>query len=197
MGERKRISRVIVSIVVVLGIVIGFSIAACGTRSTASSKESPQKSQSRIMLGEASLAHVYHSLSEMKKSSTIIVLGTVSAQSVVVGLHGVPDTLSTIQVERVLMNALANPKTILVRQTGGVAPNGTQWVLQDFPLLQISSRYILFLTTGQNPGEFYPVGAPQGVFVVGSNNQVNSLTREGLSVTNAPFNTFLQEVESA
>lgn len=201
MRDMKRITLVIVSMTILLGIVAVVGIIVFGTalHPAASNTSTLETSYSspRIMLGDSSLTHVYQSLGELKKSSTLVVLGTVTAQSTAVGNHGVVSTISTFQIERALMSKSTTPTTVLVRQTGGVAPDGTQWVLKDFPLLQLNTRYILFLTPSQYSGVFYPVGAPQGVFVAGSSNLVSSLTTKGLSVRNVPFNTFLQEVESA
>ncbi len=76
-------------------------------------------------------------------------------------------------------------------------PDGKQMEVEGFPLLHISSRYILFLTPSPIATQMYPVGAYQGVFSVDTNNQVNSINEQGLPIKDVPLNTFVQEVLSA
>ncbi|HCI79270.1 MAG TPA: hypothetical protein DHW02_06245, partial [Ktedonobacter sp.] len=120
--------------------------------------------------------------------------GTVNTQAVSTADHGTVYTISTIRVEHAFMSKSVAPQTVLVRQQGGVAPDGTQWIVDDFPLLKIGSRYILYLTPSPYGAEFYPVGAPQGVFVVNANTSVSSFTPVGVQVKDVPLNTFAQEI---
>ena len=75
-----------------------------------------------------------------------------------------------------------------------------QWIVEDFPVLSSGNRYILFLTASPIAGEFYPVGAPQGVFTVSAGNQVNSYVTgplEGIPVHDVPLDQVIQAVQSA
>jgi len=91
-------------------------------------------------------------------------------------------------------------QTVVVKQIGGRTSDGTQWVMDGFPLLKIGTRYVLFLTPSLTPNVFYTVGAPQGVFVTNANGEVDSLTepniQTGVSVQHVALATFIQNVQA-
>ena len=193
-GTKKRSFMLVITMNIIFGVVAIAGVVACQATPETTNKVSSSNT-SRVVKINASLAHTYTSLKELKRDSILIVQGTVSRQTTSIGNHGIPWTTSTLSVERTLVGKL--PQAVLVRQTGGVTSDGTRWEVEDFPLLQIGSHYILFLTASPIPTELYPVGAPQGVFVVDKNNNVSSLNEEGLPVESIPLNTFVQEVLSA
>lgn len=192
-GIKKQSFIVVISLAITLGIVVAVSFLATRTTFVTTRKGSSQNT-SHIVIGDASIAHTYMSLNELKSASTLIVMGTVVGQKSSVGNHGIVYTVSTLRVERILLGKPTTSSTVQVRQQGGIAPDGTRWIVEDFPLLNIGSRYILYLTPSPYAVEFYPVGAPQGVFVVNTNSSVSSLTAVGLSVKDVPLSTFIQEV---
>ena len=150
---------------------------------------------------DATFAHNYTSLGEMKGASTLIVLGTVTGQTMVIGSHGVPSTLSTLVIERTLKHTSATVQTVVIKQLGGVTPDGSRWIVENFPSLTIGTRYVLFLTPSLNPGVFYPVGAPEGIYPVSTGGAVNSFTTEaahmGIAIQNVALDLFLQHVQAA
>jgi hypothetical protein len=191
---KKHHFMVIIILVIALG-VIGV-IGTSAFQEAQSANQASGKTQHIVTL-DGSLAHTYKSLGELKGDSTLIVVGTVSNQQTAVGNHGIPYTNSTFLIERTVMSKSSPSQTILVRQMGGVTSDGTQWVVEGFPLLQTGSRYVLFLTPALSPGEFYTVGAPQGVFTVSAGDTVSSFTNIGVSVKDLPTDTFIQQIQSA
>ncbi|HZU70892.1 MAG TPA: hypothetical protein VFA09_26690 [Ktedonobacteraceae bacterium] len=177
-----------------LAIVMIAGIAACQQSPGMTSKKT-SSSTSHIVMVDASLAHIYRSLKELKGDSTLIVLGTVNSQSTSIGNHGIPYTTSVLNIERTLLGKLT--KKVLVRQIGGIMSDGASMEVEGFPLLHIGSRYFLFLTPSPITAQMYPVGAYQGVFVVDTNNQVSSINGQGLPIKDVPLNTFVQEVLSS
>lgn len=151
--------------------------------------------------GDGSLAFEYNSFGELKGGSTLIVSGSVRTQRNILGNQGVPSTLSQVEVQQVLWSKDRVPQTLEVRQMGGVGADGTQWVEDEFPLLASGHQYILFLTPALSAGEFYPVGAYQGVFVMNPDGTVDSVTRGpqrvGVQVHGMPLAQFVSSVQAA
>ncbi len=184
------------SIVILAGVAVIAGIVALRPTPVVRSSV-PANTPSHVVKINLTLAHTYTSLKELKKDSTLIVLGNVQAQQTFIGAHGVPYTISTFNVERTVMSKSTPSQTVRVRQAGGVTPDGTRWYSEDFPLLQISVRYILFLTPSLDPAVLYPVGAPQGVFTVSASNTVSSFSEVGVLVKGVPLDTFVKEIQSA
>jgi hypothetical protein len=185
----------------VLALIIGAFTTACGL--SAQQPAASKATAPSVMIGEGSLARVYKSLGELKGASTLIVVGTVTKQRVVMDDPPSPNTLSTFAVARTVWSKGAQPQTIDVRQMGGTAPDGTRWISRDFPALQIGGHYLLFLTPGQNTGQYYPVGAFQGVFAIDVHQSVNPYTADaahlgvGASISDVPLDQFVQSIQLA
>jgi hypothetical protein len=191
------------SIAIVPGGVIMLSILFLVFVSIASAQQPARSSRSdpKVVKIDAVFDRSYTSLGELKGASTLIVLGTVTEQKVSLDSHGVPSTLSTLIIEHTLKGASSVGQAVEIKQPGGVIQDGTQWAMENFPLLKIGTRYFMFLTSSPLPGVFYPVGAPQGVYVVNANRAVNSLTTEvaqmGVAVQNVPLDQFTRQVKAA
>ncbi len=196
LNVKKRSFIVIMSILILVGVVVIAGIVALRPTPVVRSNV-PANTPSHVVKIDITLAHTYTSLKELKKDSTLIVLGNVQTQQTFIGAHGVPYTISTFNVERTVMSKSTPSQTVHVRQAGGVTPDGTKWYSEEFPLLQIGSRYILFLTPSPDPAVLYPVGAPQGVFTVSASNAVNSFSEVGVLVNNVAFDTFVKDIQSA
>ncbi len=156
----------------------------------------------RIMKMDFSLAKSFPSWSALKGAASLIVLGTAGAQHITGGSPtSAPWTTTTIHVERVVQGAGASTQTVLVRQLGGVGPDGTLWNSDDFPLLTKDGHYLLFLTPSPSPAEFYPVGAPQGIFTVSAAGRVSAYNavaaQVGVAVQDAPLEQIMQAVVAA
>lgn len=191
------------SIAIVLGGVIVLSILFMifVTMASAQQPTGSSKSEPKVVKIDGVFDRSYTSLGELKGASTSVLIGTVTAQKVSLDSHGVPSTLSTLAIEQTLKGASAVGQTVEIKQFGGVTQDGTQWVMENFPLLKTGTRYFVFLTPSPLPGVFYPVGAPQGVYVVNASREVNSLTPEvaqmGVAVQNVPLDQFTQQVQAA
>jgi hypothetical protein len=76
-----------------------------------------------------------------------------------------------------------------------------QEVVSQFPSLQSGERYLLFLTPSPFPGEFYPVGAFQGVFTVSADGLVNNVSQAasatGVSVHDVPLDQVQESIRTA
>ena len=194
---KKSKLRVVSGTILVIGIVVLASIVFHIQTSTNLS----QTTTPRVMRIQASLAHNFTSLGELKGASTLIVVGTMITQKTEIGNHGTPWTLSTLSIERTLMGKSAVGQTVVVKQMGGRTSDGTQWIMDGFPLLKIGTRYVLFLTPSLTLNVFYTVGAPQGVFLTNTNGEVDSLAGPniptGVAVQHVALATFIQNVQSA
>ncbi len=156
-----------------------------------------------VMLLHMHLAREYPSWGHLKGASALIVLGAASAQhtETPTGVGDIPWTTTTVQVERSLSAAAAAPQTVLIRQAGGVDTNGVPSKSVDFPLLTSGDRYLLFLTPSPIAGQYYTVGAPQGVFRIDPDGLANSFTDEaaqiGVSVHGLPLDRLISAVQAA
>lgn len=149
-----------------------------------------------------SFANSFTSWGELKGASTLIVLGTAGTHHASGGsATEAPWTTTPVHVERLLKGDSGGTKTVLIRQLGGVGPDGSLWSSTDFPLLTPGQRYLLFLTPSLLQDQYYPVGAPQGVFSVTLDGRVNSysavVARVGVSVQDAAVEPLIQEVRMA
>lgn len=163
----------------VIGLILGASalstLIGAGVLSGLQPPSSPHQAVVHHIHG--SLAHNFGSLAELKGGATLVVLGTVVSQQNEVDAYGVPSTLSMFQVQQTLFGAQLEGTSLVVRQLGGVGADGAKWRDDEFPPLTSGARYVLFLTPALSQGEYYTVGAYQGVFAVDSNGDVTSFTK--------------------
>lgn len=170
---------------------------------TTSSKHPTTASSHRIVYGSAQLARNYSSLGQLKGASTLIVLGKVTQQQTRIGSDNFPTTTSEIHVEKVLWSKGEHPQIVKVRQDGGTTADGTEWIMEDFPLFKVGERYLLFLTPSPYAGELYPTGAFEGAFKVDAQNKVNSYAPDeaakgvGVNVHDLPLAMFENNVNQA
>ena len=171
-----------------------------GARQAAVARPAAVTGQMRMGM-HLSIAKPFPSWGALKGAATFIVLGTAGAQQSTVDQHGQPWTTTTVQVERSLAAKGTADATVRVRQLGGVTPNGTLAQSEDFPLLTVGGRYLLFLTPSPLSGEYYPVGAPQGVFAVTADGHVNSFSavaaQIGVPVSGATLDQIIQLIQAA
>ena len=126
-------------------------------------------------IGYANWVGDFRSWGALKGASDLIVAGTAGAQRTTADDHNIPWTATTVRIDRSLQGDIAPGHSVDVRQTGGVTPDGTDIHIQDFPLLTPGTRYLLFLTPAVVvPDQFYPVGAPRGVFTISPDDMVDS-----------------------
>lgn len=184
--------------VVLLGgvIVIGSFLFAVAAFASSENNAGGAPDRPAVTKIEGDFAHTYTSLGELKGASSLIVLATVQSQSVVYNKRGVPSTISTVSIERVQKGAAGH--TIGVKQMGGLGRDGTQWEMENFPLLAKGTRYLLFLTPSPTPDVYYPVGAPQGVYIASANGAVIPLNAQlGIPVGNISVDQLINDVQAA
>jgi hypothetical protein len=146
-----------------------------------------------------SIAKTFKSWGELKGASTLIAFATAGTQQGEIGVQGFPWTTTSVHVEQVLRGSAQVGQTVLVRQVGGTAGGRTD-VADEFPLLSPGTRYLLFLTPSPLSGQWYPVGAFQGVFTVSADGMVNSLvggTAGGMTVKDMALSEVVQAVQAA
>lgn len=146
--------------------------------------------------GHLHVSHVkvYGSLSELGSDSTAVAMVTAQIQRVVpadaAGVGPVPATLSTVQVDRVLVGKALNPgMQVVVRQLGTGQEGGD---VSD--ILLPGRQYLLFLhafefTKGQPTGE-YTITGDAGAYLV----QDGQFSRVSPFARDLPTSTTLTEV---
>lgn len=77
---------------------------------------------------DGDLSHIYRSLAELKKDSTLVIRGMVLSQQTVEVNQGVW-TISTVSIERIVLGKLVVGNTIGVKQLGGTTSDGTHMCL--------------------------------------------------------------------
>lgn len=151
------------------------------------------------------VAKVFSSWGALKGASTRIVVGTAGTQRYSLvhigsGPGSDPWTSTEVHVEMTLQGSAQ--ETVLVRQLGGPTSDGAVETVDQFPVLQPGQRYLLFLTPSEPfPGEFYPVGAFQGVFPISQNGRVNpfspAATSIGVPVRDMPLTDVVNAIHGA
>lgn len=70
--------------------------------------------------------------------------------------------------------------------------------MRDYPLFEVGARYLLFLVPDdQHSGEYYTVGAYQGVFPISAGGSVRSLVQDSSSTAFIVHDTVLSAVLTA
>jgi hypothetical protein len=106
-------------------------------------------------------------------------------------------TQTPVHIQQVLVSTGgAVPPTVSVLQAGKPSTPDAP-VTSDFPILSEGARYILFLTPSPIPGQWYPVGAPQGVFTITADGHVNTYTGQGLQIHNATLDQVIAAIQAA
>ncbi len=144
------------------------------------------------------LAHNFTSWGQLKGAATFVVVGTAGQQGSSTDRNGFPWTTTTVHVDRIV----ADPgglvaQDVTVRQMGSAT-----LTIENFPLLQPGSRYLLFLTpTVVTTDQYYPIGAYQGVFTVAPDDTVRSLTSGpgtgGLQMQGSSLDRVIAEIQAA
>lgn len=146
------------------------------------------------------LAHWYRSWGELKGASTLVVLGDAGigqlAHPVFAGDQRASEAWTTtpIAIEQTPLGTA--PHTLSVLQSGRPS-SGSSIVKSDFPILHSPGRYLLFLTPSPIAGQWYPVGAPQGVFPITPDGEVNAYTDAGIAVRSVPLAQIVAAERSA
>lgn len=143
------------------------------------------------------LGEEFHTFEELVASSSLVVVGKAGAQEAVLDKHTHPNkapilavdsTITDFHIETLLAGDA--PRNLRVTAPGGIAPDGTQWNVTNWPQLKTGMRYLLFLTAmgpGFRPDLFAPTGAYQGVFTVDAEDLVNPLSDFGVRIQNVPL----------
>jgi hypothetical protein len=106
-------------------------------------------------------------------------------------------TQTPVYIQQVLVSTGgAVPPTVSILQTGKPS-TPDEPVTSDFPILSAGTRYLLFLTPSPIRGQWYPAGAPQGVFSVTAGGRVNMYTGQGLQIHNAALDQVVAAVRAA
>ena len=183
----------------VSGLALVAAIAVVGT-SRITTNQPKVAAAPKIEIDHVSLGHVYSNWSEIKGASTLVVIGTAGipqpAHPHFVGHHMASEiwTQTPITVERTLLGSASQSLSIL--QSG--QPSTAALVVEsDFPILTQGTRYLLFLTPSPIPGQWYPVGAPQGVFPISGDAKVNMYTDVGVPVHDLPLNQVIGTIQAA
>lgn len=117
----------------------------------------------------------FATFNELKTYATFIFLGQIMRQwTTYSGPPGkekmVPWTHSKITIDRVFKGAMAAGEEIEILQLGGLGRNGIVTMAEEYPLLIVGGRYVLFLNKSK------ALIPPQGVYVINEQNEVNSHT---------------------
>jgi hypothetical protein len=124
-----------------------------------------------------SLAKAYRTWNEIVVDSAMVVVGVVRTQYQEMGRHGVPETITTFEVETLVLERDGKGRqAVRVQQSGPIPPN--MWVEDIWPLAVGGERYLLFLTPALQTGLHFPVGAYQGVYHVTSDDRVETVMPE-------------------
>ena len=147
-----------------------------------------------------SLANLYHSWGEIKGAATLVVIGDAGTGQIshptFVGHQVATEewTTTPITVDRTLLGTA--PQTVSVLQMGRPSTS-SNIVESDFPILPSPGKYLLFLTPSPIAGQWYPVGAPQGVFPITPDGKVNAYTNAGIPVRGVSLEQVVAAEQSA
>lgn len=148
----------------------------------------------RIEVDHPSLSHVYSTWSELKAASTLVIIGTTGTPQPTHPQfegHQVASetwTQTPISIERTLLGSA--PQSLTILQMGQPSTSALD-VESDFPILTSGVRYLLFLTPSPIAGQWYPVGATQGVFPVTGDGKVNMYSDVGIPVHDLPLDAVI------
>lgn len=118
-----------------------------------------------------SLVKGYRRWTELVVDAALIMVGSAGPDRQDIGLFGLPETITTFEVEILVLARDGEPHpTVDVQQTGPIPPN--MWVEDTWPLPVTGERYLLFLKPALRTGIYYSVGAYQGVFHVTQDDRV-------------------------
>lgn len=131
---------------------------------------------------DLSLTRLYTSWGQLKDDASLVVVGTAISQHADGTRAGLPWTLTTVRVDQALRNVSGEvAQTVDVHQLGTTAASGPV-VVDDFPLLTVGNRYLLFLTRNVlEPSNYNLVGAYQGLFKVSGDGSVSSASQDAAS----------------
>lgn len=153
----------------------------------------------RVVRMDASWAHAYASVGELKHDSDAVVVGSVeSAGAAYKREAGVPFTDSTVSVQTVVWDPGSSVTSgrVVVHQTGGFM-NGQVFEVEDDPLLRPNEVVVLFLHE-YSPGHFNVVGGPQGRFdVVGASVRAISSTHIPTLTEDVPLDQFIASIDKS
>lgn len=154
--------------------------------------------------------HIYSSMSELKEASLFVVEGEVVQESVV-SVMGLPITYYNLTISQAVeanSNVTAG-QDISFAEIGGSLANETV-VVSGYPTLSLGQTYVIFLAyPGSNFEPYlgsylYPVGGPQGTFIVesGSVYSLNTIFPNEdswlpIQVGGTPLSQFVSEIGAA
>jgi len=124
-----------------------------------------------------SLARAYQNWTELVVDAALVVVGRAGTELQEIGRYGVPETITTFDVETLVLARDGEVhQPVCVQQTGPIPPN--MWVEDTWPLPVGGERYLLFLTPALRTGLHFPVGAYQGVYHVTRDDRVQTVMPE-------------------
>jgi len=166
-------------------LLVGLSIvtmAGCSVASTPSSHSSATQSA-----GSLSRVKYYNSTKAMADDSAVIVIGTPQSETVAADIDGILDfTLTSFVVDKVVKGhqTVKVHDVIIVRQIGarpGSETNAETPQVALVPLLDIGTRYLLYLTPSGLPGDlasqYYVTGADAGIYVASTAHGLGGFNR--------------------
>ena len=152
---------------------------------------------------EASIYPNITSWGQLKGLSSLVVIGVTGAPQPAdpqfQGHHLFKEdwTQTPVGIERVLVNTGgAVPPTVSILQMGKPSTPDAP-VISDFPILSAGTRYLLFLTPSPIPGQWYPVGAPQGVFTIAASGLANMYSDQGIQIHDAVLDQIVATIQAA
>lgn len=138
------------------------SIATCACGASAHHSHSSAPKQRQVIA--ANRAHVYRSVNELAHDSTLVAEVSPTGQTVVQSIGGIPFTVATVTVKKVMKGSYAAGKTLRLRELGDEQTSG-----EGDPHLSKAQTYIAFmqpfvLHRGESTGQWVLTGAGAGVF---------------------------------
>jgi hypothetical protein len=174
-------SRIKISLFVIAAVLFGGSFILVRSVLTQSTQKSPGKISLRARAKRDGKAVTklfprlirYDTLEALKKDSSVIILGTVTARASRVGPYSenAVSTDYTVKVEESFKGDFAKDNLVKLNEVGGklVYEDGTyaEMVLPDYwKTPQLQKSYVLFLNPRKDAGDYRLVGGPQGLFEV-------------------------------
>lgn len=157
----------------------------------------------------ASWVKKYESIAELASDVPLVVVGQVTGLS---KLSPTPPSRPAdglvfsdfdVIVEQVLKGDRREREVVVIHQTGGTYGDGTRMALDDDPLLEVGTRYLLFLKRDPASGTYFVAGGPQGRLVA-DGDRVTSLSAVypgrpigDLQILGRPFTEVAAEVRAA
>ncbi|HWG25902.1 hypothetical protein [Actinospica sp.] len=145
----------------------------------------------KVVNMDASWAHYYRSMADLKAHTDVAVEGTITKATQEPGASTTSAPFTDFQFtvtadlydpgHRAAASTSGTPVTLSIHQTGG-AVNGEVYQFDDDPLFKVGERYVLFLRE-YAPGHYMVAGGPTGRFSVSGSGAITPIVTDGVKFT--------------